>query len=485
MTDSERVRFQIQTILTLCKIQYDPHPERQAKVLDQLVSYLISNGTTNILDLVQYKNPAANLTFFFDKTSAHVYPRPGGRPDNLNFVDGPFSENLFYGVNLDEYRTNYFIFLVFTPDGYPVFYSRGEYTGSDWHDFFQGVLFVASVVVAYAYPQLATSIGTAVMGTTAAAAYPAVAAAIGNAAVGAALNGGDVGAAVENAMVSVAAGGVGNVAAAASDSAMIGRVAASATAAAITGGDITNAVATSLIRSGIQATNAGQLFTPQENVVPTKQLGDFDYLSFDDPGNTNDYGNIVTGAGGTDYGVQPTEDNPYGIPSIADMSPGGAASNWWGSAANIFTTPVNLNPSNLPPAGPSGVVANAGGVDLTQLAMTGLKLVQAWNQAGKPAPRIGSASSHPNANGTLTQNIGGRVITGPMPVGTPYLMANGSLVTNNGDGTYTTVFANGTVTTTRYAATGLAGLGASLTSNPMLLAGVGLFALLLVMKKGR
>lgn len=476
---------QLRVIKTAFKVVWSGNLADDDRITVIIAQFLEKNGTTSILDLRRYENAAADLAFFFDARTAFVYPSPleiangPGMPLTLTAqsVGGPVLKNLLTWTSLDS--TNLAIYLVFTPDGYPVFLSHGTPQASDWVDFIHIVAFVAASVVGYAFPALGASIGTAVCGADAAAAYPAIVTALGNTCIQTALNGGNVQAAVTGQLTGAAGGAVGGAVASASDSAIIGRVAAAATSAAISGGDVTFAVAGSLLSSGVKASNVGGLLTNGGTMPRNQNLGDADIFAnvgFGDPGGTQS-GNIDWSTG-VDWNAAPgAVDTSF--PSVADLG-NANTTGVYGASSYDFTTPVVLNQSNNAPGGPSGVVSNTGGIDLTQLALTGLKLVQAWNTAGKPTPRVGTSTAQPNANGTLTQIVNGRAVTAQMPAGQPYLLPNGSLVTNNGDGTFTTVSTNGTITRQQYSNSGLT----SLTSNPMMLAGVALLAVLLL-KKGR
>lgn len=463
MTNVENLVRQISIVNAALGRTFSTDPAKNVSYVLTLANYLDSKGTTDIRNLQQYVNEAANLRFFFDGKTGWVYSDTTfGQVDPTFTGTGDGKEFLFYAFPGDD--ENVILYLNFTSDGYPVFWSRTQYTGNTWHDFAQGVLFVASIVVAYAYPALAAQIGTAVCGATIAAQYPALASAIGNAVVGSALNGGDVQAAVVASIGGAAGSAVGGAAFSVTDSAIIGRAASAATSALVTGGDLKTAVATSLIKSGVS--DMAQL------VRPAQTLGDYDF-------NGPDTGTIYAPTTEIDpftgqiTGSYPADFNGDGTISFSDLP-----------ATYDFTQPVSTPGSNAVPSGPSGSVLNVGGADLTQLALTGLKLVAAWNQAGQPAVRAGTSSSTVNKNGTLTQmTSSGAVVNQRMPVGTPYMAADGSLVTNNGNGTYTTVAPSGNIQTSRYTATGLLG-GLSLDGNTMLYAGIGIVALLLLTRRG-
>lgn len=165
-----------------------------------------------------------------------------------------------------------------------------------------------------------------------------------------------------------------------------------------------------------------------------------------------------------------------------------------------YTFDVNMQPPAIPvdaytPA--AGSTSNAVSAaldpstwDLSSIASgvknlfsTALALNQAYKSAGSPAVRTSSPSTVVNANGTLTTvSTTGAPVTVRMVPGTPYLTSGGGVVTNNGDGTYTTINADGTTVMRVYPAT-ISGAGVSM-STMLLLGGVGLAAYALLHHKG-
>lgn len=130
------------------------------------------------------------------------------------------------------------------------------------------------------------------------------------------------------------------------------------------------------------------------------------------------------------------------------------------------------------------------GTDWSKIFQTGQKMFQVWQATGKKNPTIartqqmtGGAVSVPNKNGTVTVTYpNGQKHTSQMPVGQPQIFPDGVMVMNNGDGTYSTLSANGQSVTTRYGAGGF-NLGGFNVSPVML--GVGALALVLALRNNR
>lgn len=151
--------------------------------------------------------------------------------------------------------------------------------------------------------------------------------------------------------------------------------------------------------------------------------------------------------------------------------------------------PPSVDPSALIPdlgseaASSTGLSFSLG--DVQSLIKTAAGAYSTWQTLGGKTPKLGvpthssAGSATPNKNGTVTTvNAQGRSTTTPMQPGTPYAFPDGTVVMNNGDGTYTVIGVDGTHTVQRYASGGLGALS-GLTSNPTVLwAGLGLVALL-------
>lgn len=483
---ADRLVTQIQTISTAAKVQWDP------RVLASLVAYLEAAGMSSVLNLAYVADPVQNVMYFYDKSTGYVFPSSFG---TLAYSTDPIKQKLLTSFRYDD-RITYYVYCAISADGYPVFYVRTDDSGSMWNALWTGIKLVGSTIIGYGYPGLGASVGAAVCGADFAAAYPAVAAAIGNAAINAALNGGDIQSAALNAVGSIAANGVGGLTTTATGSNAIASAAAAATKALVTGGNLNQAVAGSLIGSGVNAANASGLFTPvQAPVTPvggSMALGDFldDAANYDNA--TSDFLNTSGSNDFSDYSGELVFDNTqYGLDANGNLVQSnqdaltGPLSNSPLSSGIVDNFGTALNTAGV--ASPSGVVAtNSDGINLTNAALTALKLVASYALGGMQTPLTSNAQTRANPNGTLTQiSSTGAQIVSKMPVGTPYLTTNGSLVTNNGNGTYTSVSPTGVTTTQAYPATLTAGSGLSslMTGNTPLYIGGALVLFMLLQRQ--
>lgn len=480
--DTDHLARQIGVIQTAVKRPFDPNPVNNADVVAHVAAFLDAGGTTDVRDLRYVLNPAADLAFFFDIRTAHVYTNPQN-PESTEYFSEQFNQLAVHNLIFQYQGTDgfYLIFCVFTPDGYPVFYAAKRKRTSDWSSGIVAVVGVAAVAFSAAVPGLGAAIGEAVMGAEFAASYPALTAAIGNIAVSTAFNGGDIKSAMIGALTAGIGNGVGGLVTSATDSSIIGQTAAVATKAAINGGDVVAAVGQSLALQGVSS--IGSLPSLGGPDMKLGDDGDYGMPAYHDQVYTDtdvaptDYG-LPYGPFGSGIDLDATYGTPATMPDYYHdpvWSPTGTAEG--GSV-------VQANPT-APPSGPSGVVASVNGADLTKLALTGLQLVTAWKNAGSPAVRASNAAVTANADGTITtRQANGAVVTTKMPVGTPYLTTTGALVTNNGNGTYTSVNANGSISTSPYPpGTGLSSSLASITSNPTAMLGIGAVALVLLLRR--
>lgn len=471
--NTDKLSKQIGIILAAIGRPFDPvSAGANAETIAAVAAYLDSAGTTDVRDLAHYRDDAAALSFFLDTRTAHIYPNPFG--SGVNDGDLPANVLLLVETRWEFLRVS----LVFSGDGFPIFYSQNEKKTSGWSDFLGGVLFLASVTVGAAFPALASTIGNAVMGASLAAQYPAVATAIGQVAVNTALNGGDVQSAVTSALSAGVGSGVGGFVASATDSTIVGAATAAATRAAIVGGNIESAALQSLATSGVTA--AGSLvFTPapQPPGVYDMQLSD-------------SWGNDDAAAALAQSIID--ESNPFPLVDDAgnlDLTQLDTSNGYhdpvWSVNGSAEGATVAMPGANMPPVSPGGIVASANGANLTSLALAALKTLTVWQSAGQPPIRTSNATVIANRDGTLTNAItGAKTVMAP---GTPYLTADGSLVTNNGNGSYTLVSSGGAVSQGAYTGTsifGNLGLNMAGVSTPLLLGG-GALVLFLLLSGGR
>lgn len=468
----ENVARQIGLIQTAIKRPFSPSPGTNERMINEIAERLGAAGTRDVRDLAWYEDKAADLSFFYDKRTGHPFETPFAGETGFEYIDGDRDPNAKRVIFVWQTKhDNYRVYVTASKDGLPIFYAVSRPRTSALHDWTMGVIFVASVVVTFAFPALGLQIGQAIMGPELAAAYPGVASGVGNAVVQTAFNGGDV----QAAAVGAFSGGIGSLAGSvvqtATDSRIIGAVANAAVKSAVVGGDIKQAAGMALLSNGLSSLSQLDVFKGND---VAKTLGD----SWG--GDDSDVIVMDEGSGGVTYSPP---DIDYHDPAYGDLFIQPAYQDIY---ATMGVTGSVVVPDPLaPPSGPSGIVASINGADLTKLALTTLQLVQAFRNAGSPPVYGSNAQTTANANGTISvRNANGTVSTRPMPVGTPYLTTAGTLVTNNGNGSYTTIDANGHPQTVKYP-TGTAGLGLSgLTSNmPLMLGIAGIAAVVLL--KGR
>lgn len=117
----------------------------------------------------------------------------------------------------------------------------------------------------------------------------------------------------------------------------------------------------------------------------------------------------------------------------------------------------------------------------------------AWQALGGQHPKVAQTSTDasgnqltPNKNGTVTVHTpNGQTYTTVMKPGVPYAFPDGTIVMNNGNGTYTVVALDGTTQTLHYPSNITSGGGVvsgagGVSTNTLLIGGLGLAALLLL-----
>lgn len=114
--------------------------------------------------------------------------------------------------------------------------------------------------------------------------------------------------------------------------------------------------------------------------------------------------------------------------------------------------------------------------NVTVAAGTALTLVRAWREIDGPPPnttaqaRVGSNVVRANPDGTITTtNAAGQVIRTLPPTGQPQMTTDGSMIVNNGDGSYTRITPDGRTTVQRYGTTPAASSGIAGISTPLLI----------------
>lgn len=364
------------------------------------------------------------------------------------------------------------------------------YEASSWVSFRDADLIpIASVALAVWGGALAQTIGKAVVSAQLAAAYPALPGLVGNVALQTAANGGDIGAAVQNA----ALGLVGVQAGAAVGGGAIGAATSAATVAALRGGDIQTAVASSLLQYGAKNVDFDSFFSGASAIGADNTPLD---VTVFDPAPSGLSWSDVSGTG-------ISMDTPFGDPGM--YGPPEPANSWeqvdWANVTPAMDQTTDRSTwaidapmyggtdygDGIPKDPVSAVPASSSGdifATITSAALALIKVNAAYQASQSPQPRTavqtGGYVKTPNPNGTLTvrnTQTGATQTTKP-EVGAPYVLPNGSTIINNGNGTFTTIRPDGQTTTTAYAATASAGVGG--IPPVMLYGALGLGALLLL-----
>jgi hypothetical protein len=132
----------------------------------------------------------------------------------------------------------------------------------------------------------------------------------------------------------------------------------------------------------------------------------------------------------------------------------------------------NPNPAN-PNLSVGQVLRDANGIMLEAL-----KLVDSYRRLINPQPpnrvaqaRVGSSTVRATPDGMIvTTDASGRTVRTKPPVGQPQMTTDGSMIVNNGDGTYTSIAQSGAMATNRYPTTGAAAAPSNYTT-PLLIGG--------------
>jgi hypothetical protein len=107
-----------------------------------------------------------------------------------------------------------------------------------------------------------------------------------------------------------------------------------------------------------------------------------------------------------------------------------------------------------------------------------LKLVDSYRRLVNPQPpnrvaqaRVGSSTVRATPDGMIvTTDASGRTVRTKPPVGQPQMTTDGSMIVNNGDGTYTSISPSGAMATNRYPTNGAAAASSNYTT-PLLIGG--------------
>jgi hypothetical protein len=116
--------------------------------------------------------------------------------------------------------------------------------------------------------------------------------------------------------------------------------------------------------------------------------------------------------------------------------------------------------------------------DANSIMLDALKLVDSYRRLVNPQPpnrvtqaRVGSSTVRATPDGMIvTVDASGRTVRTKPPVGQPQMTTDGSMIVNNGDGTYTSISPSGAMATNRYPTTGAAAASHPYTT-PLLIGG--------------
>jgi hypothetical protein len=329
---------------------------------------------------------------------------------------------------------------------------------STWESLRSAIIFWFGAV-SFIVPGLGAAIGGYVFGAAFAAAYPAIVSIATNVALNAALGGADIEHAVGRALASYAGAELGGFTGGQFDSDLVGKLTAATTTALLTNADVGQAVASALLRAGA----SGTLSTGSPAIVsaPAPTSGTAMATNQDD-----EFGNVAPSGGFVDYLGTPGDVTDVELAALGgspNLDPG-TGFDPGGQFVDFSTTPQAFDPSGMDtgipdPNAPPLVTGNDGSgwswddalAKVTQLALTALQLNKAYQASQGRAPKAPSPSQTVNKNGTVTtRNPNGTVTTARPVVGQPVVAADGTIVMNNGDGTYTTIDAGGHATNLRY-----------------------------------
>ena len=116
--------------------------------------------------------------------------------------------------------------------------------------------------------------------------------------------------------------------------------------------------------------------------------------------------------------------------------------------------------------------------DANSIMLDALKLVDSYRRLVNPQPpnrvaqaRVGSSTVRATPDGMIvTTDASGRTVRTKPPVGQPQMTTDGSMIVNNGDGTYTSISPSGAMATNRYPTNGAAAASSNYTT-PLLIGG--------------
>lgn len=211
------------------------------------------------------------------------------------------------------------------------------------------------------------------------------------------------------------------------------------------------------------AFDSTQIYTPEIYSDPAAVDYGFDVPVFSgiDPGSLR----TVTSTDGTASGINDDGSVTTNLPdgSVTTVFTDGTGYNLDArgnvTATDSYGTKINVTPDAIPRSTSdfSGALT-----ELTRSAVAVVGALTAFKNAGQPQARAATpiqqstgAIVAPMRNGTIQTKLpGGKTTVTKMPVGQPYVFADGSTVVNNGNGTQTTVSPNGQTTVSKIPDTG-------------------------------
>ena len=133
-----------------------------------------------------------------------------------------------------------------------------------------------------------------------------------------------------------------------------------------------------------------------------------------------------------------------------------------GSGGGVVEVGGNFAPN--PDPGNPGLSVGQVLRDANGIMLEALKLVDSYRRLVNPQPpnrvtqaRVGSSTVRATPDGMIvTTDASGRTVRTKPPVGQPQMTTDGSMIVNNGDGTYTSISPSGAMATNRYPTTGAA-----------------------------
>jgi len=495
MTAFENVRRQIVAELAMMGYAFSADAGLNQRAIDELARIIAGAGIDDIRNIAQFDGSASASmsdicttvergdssdlvcvpappqsfpeTWFYDRISNRrlAVGQPGSVEYYYEGDNGPFRRwnpadanfGIFAIGNLGErWFATYHV--RFTDSGIPYFFAEVWRQDSGWIRLRKGVIFVASAI-AMGIPGMGAAIGQFVFPSSFVSAYPAVVNVAMNTAFNAVLGGQDIEHAIGRALASYAGAGFGDIVGGQFDSATIARLTGAATTAALNGSDVEMAVGVALLQSGAALANVAPVPAPvaAPAIVEGPAMDEFDLF----PSNayTFDTGEPVFSANYTDeFGTIASD--PYGAFLGAELSPidqtnidlgieSVFGSTDFGSINESGTTifsgggsgdfgTVATSPPPSPTDTGSGWDWDKTIATVSKAALAALQLSKVYQSSSTPAPKTGAATQTVNRNGTITTTAPtGQRTTAKLPTGTPYVLPDGSLIMNNGDGTYT------------------------------------------------